>query len=328
MSVDLLDDAEEHREHEAAPRAAGTPRADHEASRRGRPRVGVVAAAVAVVLAALVLWPDSSPPSVADAPDGAGTATAPPPENPRLLAWPGRGPWAGDADLVAEAAAVWGTNAAALDLDPPGDDVHALWAGPLDERAVVVLQSVSADGGVRVAQLEESRIPGSADGGALRLVAVSAVTLEPDFLTLTFSQPRQRGGVADEPGAFLVQVLPAPDLLEEGVVLQRVDDDSFVDIAVGDDGLSSPWAYTPRLEPAGPVVAAVRIRGPYPGILASGLVTDGQLIPSTPPVQLVSPEWGRMRSDLPEDYLDGVAALAALDRTTGRVAVLGSTPTP
>jgi hypothetical protein len=327
VSVDLLDDADPVHP-DGTVNHDRSPQPGPGSSSAARSRVGIIAGAVLAVLVALVAWPDTSAPSAADSPPESETATAPPPENPRLLAWPGRGPWAGEDDLVAEAAAVWRTNAAALELDPPGDEVHALWAGPVDERGVVVLQSVGPDGSVRVAQLNESRIPGSANPGPLRLTAVSALTLEPAFLALTYTGRLVSGEVLDEPGAFLVQVLPAPDLLEEGVVLQRVDGRSFTDIGMTADGLSRAWVHPPGRGSDGPVVAAVRTRGQYPGILASGQVTLDKLTPSAPPVQLVAPDWGRTRSDLPEDYLDGMAALSALDRTSGRVAVLGSTPTP
>ena len=327
VSVDLLDDPAKG-DDEPSPDTDDVRSAPHGASRVGRSRVGIVAAVVAAVLIALVLWPDPSAPPASDAPPDTQAATAPAPEDPRLLGWPGRGPWAGDADLVAEAAGVWRSTAEALGLDPPGDEVHALWAGPVYERSVLVLQSVSPDGATRVAQLTESRIPGSANPGALRLAAVSAVTLEPAFLGLTYAGELQPVDGLDEPDAFLVQVLPSPDLLEEGVVLQRVDGRQFVDIGMTGDGLSQVWVHSPRFGAAGAVVAAVRTRGLYPGILESGLVAPEQLIPTAPPVQLVSPDWGRTRGDLPEDYLDGMTALRALDRTSGRVAVLGSTPTP
>ena len=194
------------------------------------------------------------------------------------------------------------------------------------ERAVVVLQSVGSDGAVRVAQLSESRIPGSANPGALRLTAVSAVVAEPAFLTLTYSEGLQLGGVLDQPGAYLVQVLLSPELLADGVVLQRLDDRSFVDIEMSRAGLSRAWVYAPWLEPQGPVVTVVRTRGAEPGVLSTGLITRDQLVPSAPPVQLVAPDWGRTRRDLPADYVDGLDALQALGRTSGRVAILGSTP--
>jgi hypothetical protein len=179
-----------------------------------------------------------------------------------------------------------------------------------------------------VAQLTESRVPGSVSRGALRLASSSQVVAEPDFLALSYPDGLGFGGVLEEPGAVLMQVLPAPDLLVDGVELWRVEGALFTDLGMQDDGLSQPWVVAPWLEPGGPVVASVRTRGVEPGLQATGLAVPEQLVPKSAPVQLVPADWGRTRPDLPEDYLDGLLALRSLGRESGRVTVLGSTPIP
>jgi hypothetical protein len=289
---------------------------------------------VVAVIAALVLlaaWPEgaSGPADEGTTGQASDSAEIPPPDDPRLLAWPARGPWAADVELLEQASDVWRATAAQQDGGSvPSADVHALWAGPVNDRAVVVLQALGQDGLLRVAQLTESRVPGAVNRGALALFSSSQVVGEPDFLALSYPGGLGLGGVLDEPGAVLMQVLPAPGLLTDGVELWRVDGQLFSEIGMQNDGLSRPWVFAPWLEPGGPVVAAVRTRGVEPGLLATGLARPDQLVPERAPVQLVPPEWGRTRPDLPEDYLDGLLALRSLGRESGRVAVLGSTPTP
>ena len=335
VSVDLLDEPahvstdDAGRQEQAGEGARERGSKSSAVSSAGRPRLIVVAAAVVALLVALVVWPESSGTSADDAANLADSAadstTVPPPANPRLLPWPGRGPWAGDTSLVEEAATVWRTDAGALDVTAPGDEVHPLWAGPVNDRAVVLLQSETPDGEAWVAQLTESRIPGSSNPGVLRLTAVSPLLLEPPFLALSYPGGLGIGGVLDEPGAVLMQVLAAPDLVDDEIELQRVAEPAFEDVPVRSDGLSQPWVHAPWLVPGGPVVAAVRTEWPQPGIVATGLITPEQITPGEPPVQLVTPAWGRTREHFPEDYLDGLAALRSLDRSSGRVAILGST---
>jgi hypothetical protein len=319
VSVDLLEEP------------VSGPSAEPPAARRPPGRVGLLVGVVVAVLVLLAAWPDGATDPAEEGASGQASESAeiPPPDDPRLLAWPGRGPWAADADLLEQASDVWRATVAQSDAGAvPGTDVHVLWAGPVNERAVVVLQALGKDGLLRVAQVTESRVPGAVNRGALALFSSSQVVGEPDFLTLSYPGGLGLGGVLDEPGALLMQVLPAPGLLTDGVELLRVDGQLFSDIGMQDDGLSRPWVYAPWLEPGGPVVATVRTRGVEPGLLTTGLARPEQLVPEPAPVQLVPPEWGRTRPDLPEDYVDGVLALRSLGRESGRVAVLGSTPTP
>ena len=198
-------------------------------------------------------------------------AEQPAPADPRLLPWPGRGPWAGDEEFVDQAAATWRASAE----DPgslPGAEVHALWAGPVGDIGVAVLQSVGQDGEPRVAQVTESRIPGSISRGALILTDTEVVGQEPPFVVLSYAGGLDLGGVLREPGTSLLQVLPAPDLLPDGVELQRQSGTAFETVDLQGDGLSEPWVHTPWLVPGGPVLAAVRTQGPYPGLLSTALI--------------------------------------------------------
>jgi hypothetical protein len=309
VSVDLLDNA---------PAPAPTPPPGR--SRRGLP---LLAAALVAALVALVLWPQ---PSDDPAVDDTVPATQPAPQDPRLLAWPGRGPWAGDETFVEQAAAVW---RASVD-EPgatPGVDVHALWAGPVGEVDVAVLQSVSQDGMTRVAQVTESRIPGSANPGPLVLTGADVVEREPPFIVLSYGGGLDLAGVLREPGSSLLQVLPSPELLPDGVELQRQAGPRFETVGLQGDGLSQPWVHTPWLAPAGPVLAAVRTQGASPGLLQTARIDPRTMLPGSPPVLLVPPPWGELRRDLPQDYLDAQAALAVVGRTSGRASILGSTPT-
>jgi hypothetical protein len=132
--------------------------------------------------------------------------------------------------------------------------------------------------------------------------------------------------VLTAPGSALMQVLPGPDLLPEGVELQRREGSRFVQLGLQADGLSQPWVHSPAVSPEGDVVASVRVRGLEPGLQTTQVVSPGSLLPGPAPVRLVDPEWGRTRADLPEDYVDALAALGSVGRTAGTVAVLGSTP--
>lgn len=317
VTVDLLD--------ETPPPEQGPPR------RPSGPRLGLVALAVVAVLAGLLLWPDSSSGPDAASESARPASNAPPvrqtvPDDPRLLPWPARGPWAGDPDFVGQAGAVWRASA-----DPdqqPGDDVHVLWAGPVGTVAVALLQSVGEDGVPRVAQVTESVVPRSVNPGPLLLTSTAVVERQPPFVVVSYGGGLDLPGALDDPGTELLQVLPAPELSGDGVTLQRLQGTRFGRLVMQPDGLSEPWVYAPRLNPAGAVLMAVRTQGVDPGVLESGLITPDRILPDPTPVQVVPSSWGQLRRPLPEDYLDAYAALTSLDRTSGRVAVLGSTQTP
>ena len=293
---------------------------------RSRGRVGIAVLAVAAVVVALLAWPDASTPE-AGPPEGE-VAQLPVPDDPRLLPWPARGPYASDEDFLAQATEAWRTQASVVSpADVPGGEAYGLWAGTIGTNAVALLQAVGEDGLLRVAQVSESRRPPDVQPGPLVLTAVEAVTTPPEMLGVVYAGGLDLGYVLDEPGRDVMQVLPAPGLLaEEGVELQRHEYGRFAPLVVQPDGLSQPWVHDPRQSPEGTLVVSVRVRGADPGILLARLLVPGRLTPGSPPVQLVPPEWGRTGRNTPEDYADALAALAALGRDDGRVAVLGSTP--
>lgn len=294
--------------------------------------MGLVASVAAAVVAALVLWPDTAPPASSDAaPTSAPSAsgTVPAPDDPRLLPWPGRGPWAADTEFVADATAAWAAQADLDGADPgPGAQVHPLWAGPVGTVAVALLQSVGPDGVPRVAQVSESRVPGSSARGGLTVWSTAELAGSPGLIALAYTggyELEGLGGVLDEPGSALVQVLPAPDLLGEGLQLRRLDGPTFQPVGMQADGLSQPWVHSPWMSSAGPIVAVDRRQGPEPGLQLVRTIRPGELIPGPAPVELAPPEWGRLRPDTAEDYIDATQALEHLGRPGGRVAILGST---
>ena len=67
--------------------------------------------------------------------------------------------------------------------------------------------------------------------------------------------------------------------------------------------------HAPRLVPGGPVLAAVRTQGPYPGLLSTSLIDPQALLPGPAPVLLVPSAWGELRTALPQDYIDAQSAL-------------------
>jgi len=293
---------------------------------RSRGRVGIAVLAVAAVVVALLAWPDASTPEAGPA-EGE-VAQLPVPDDPRLLPWPARGPYASDEDFLAQATEAWRTQASVVSpADVPGGEAYGLWAGTIGKNAVALLQAVGEDGLLRVAQVSESRRPPDVQPGPLVLTAVEAVTTPPEMLGVVYAGGLDLGYVLDEPGRDVMQVLPAPGLLaEEGVELQRHEYGRFAPLVMQPDGLSQPWVHDPRRFPEGAVVVAVRVRGADPGILAAGLLVPGQVVPGPTPVQLVTPEWGRTSRSTPDNYVDALAALAALGRSAGQVAVLGTAP--
>jgi len=325
VSVDLLVDD--------LPAGAGPPPLDERPPRR---RLGLVLAAVLATVVGLLAWPDASPApgSAGDAAPAAGSEAAslpevPAPTDPRLLPWPGRGPLATDADFVAQAEQAWRTQArVGSGRVGPAEAVAVLWAGYVGSTATALLQSVGDDDVVRIAQVSEARRPQNVQRGPLvlqRAETLSPGARPPAVLALVYAGGLQLGSMLEQPGATLVQVLPAPGALPEGSELLRREGARFAAVGIQPDGLSQPWLHTPELSPEGPVVLTARTRGPEPGIDVSQLIVPGTLLPAPAPVQLVEPAWGRTRDDLPEDYIDASAALAGLGLAQGQVAVLGST---
>ncbi len=320
MTVDLLVDVGT---------SVEPPRSGGGGSRRW---VGVLAVTLVALVAALLAWPDGSttpppPPDQSAADQRIPVPQAPAPDDPRLLPWPGRGGLVTDEQFVATAVDAWRTQArVSAARDEPGEQVHALWAGFVGSSAVALLQSVGEDGATRVAEVAEARRPGNVQRGPLIVQSVESVSGQPQMLLLGYAGGLDLDDALDRPGLALLQVLPAPDLLGGGVELQRREGSRFVSIGIQPDGLSQPWVHSPTISGDGALVASVRVRGPEPGLRTTQLLTPGRLLPSAAPVRLVAPEWGRTRPDLAEDYVDALAAVQALGRSRGSVAVLGSTP--
>lgn len=313
VRVDLLD---------GAPAAAvSTP--GPSPARRG----GTAVAIAAVLVAALLLWPDA-PATLDAAPAPPGPDGVPAPEDPRLLPWPGRGPLVSDDDLVAAAAAAWADAASAdADVPAPGDDVHPLWAGEVGALEVAVLQSVGPDALLRVAHLVGAG-PSTTEGATFDVAAVGLVDPTSDLVALSYPDGLGDGVLArllDTPGAALVQALLAPDVQDEAE-LRRLEAHVFLPVGMLGDGLSLPWVYEAWHSPEGPVVAAVRTVDGDAVLEATGLVVPGEPGVDAAPVELVPSLRGARAAPGPEDYVDAATALASLGETTGRASVLASTP--
>ncbi len=312
---------------------APPPPADERRAAPPRRRLGLVLVAVVALGVGLVAWPDgSSTPARRDESPAQATALpqVPPPTDPRMLPWPGRGPLVTETAFVDEAEQAWRAQAAVRPgAAEPGEQVAPLWAGQVGASAVALLQSVGQDGLLRLAQVSEARRPGNVQRGGLVLQAwaqLPATAPAPSMITLRYGGGLDLGQALAAPGTEVLQVLPAPDLLPEGSGLLRREGARFLPVGVQPDGLSQPWLEYQLPAGAGAVVLAARTRGLEPGIEVAQLLRPGELLPQPAPVQLVEPSWGRTRRDLPEDYSDAAAALSALGLQAGRAAVLGSTP--
>ncbi len=291
--------------------------------RRSAPaRLGWVAALLVGALVVLLLLPSEEPPPVQPLNEG----EVPAPTDGRLLPWPGRGPWASDADFVAEAAEAW-RDAARADptLDAPGDDVVQLWAGPVSGAVMAVLQSVGSDGVVRVAQVSDMLYGWLQP--ELRLLGAARVDTEPQFLTFPFVGPDDRGGQLDPDVLSTFQMLPGPLVGSGDHRVLRLEGSRFVPVRVQQDGLSVPWAYGRWWIRDEPEVAVV-VRGDDDTLLSAVRLDPDSLVPAEPPITLTEPPWGADAPYEPEDYLVAARAMASVGSSAGDAAVLGATTTP
>jgi hypothetical protein len=276
---------------------------------------------LAVALVGLFLLPsdDPSPPQVLR--DG----EMPAPVAEGLLPWPGRGPWAYDQSFVAEAARAW-RDAAQSDstVEPPGDEVVPLWAGPVLDAKMAVLQSRGSDGRVHVAQVSDMLYGWLQP--QLRLLATARVDSEPEFFSFPFVGPDDRRGQLDPDVLATFQMLPGPRLRSGEYKVLRVEGSRFVPITVQEDGLSEPWAYGRWWLRDDPKVA-VLTRSDSGSLVSAARLDPDALLPGPPPVALVEPIWGTDRPPEPEDYVAAAAALESVGSSTGEAAVLGSADT-
>ena len=277
---------------------------------------------LAVALAVLLLLPRDDPPPGYTLAEGELDV----PSDERLLPWPGRGPWAADQSFVAEASTAW-RDAAIVDssVDAPGDDVVALWAGPVLDARMAVLQSVGADGVVRVAQVSDMLFGWLQP--QLRLLGTDRVTTEPPFLVFPFVGPDDRRGQLDPDVLATFQMLPGPQVRSGEHSALRVDGSRLVSVDVQPDGLSAPWAYGRWWIREDPEVAVVT-RADDGALEAAVRLGPDALVPGDPPVSLVDPLWGADRPYVAQDYVTASAALEALGADSGAASVLGTAETP
>lgn len=291
-------------------------------ARAGRSiRVGWLAVLLVVGLVVLLLLPVDDPLTRTPLSEG----ELPPPADDRLLAWPGRGPWAADERFVDEAASAW-REAAMSDrsIHAPGDDIVPLWAGPVSDAQMAVLQSVGADGVVRLAQVSDMLYGWLQP--RLRVLSTTLMDLEPDFLVFPFVGPDDRGGQLDPDVLATFQMLPGPAVRNGDHRVLRLDGPRFVPVEMQADGLSEPWAYGRwwiRDEP----VIAVLARSEDDSLVSAVRLDPDQMLPAQPPVELVQPTWGTDEPYEPLDYLVASAALESIGESPGRAAVLGSAVT-
>ena len=284
-------------------------------------RLGWVAAVLVAVLLLLLLLPTEEPPPV----QPLGEGEVPAPADSRLLPWPGRGPWASDDDFVAEAAAAW-RDAAQADpsIEPPGDEVVPLWAGPVSGAVMALLQSVGSDGAVRVAQVSDMLYGWLQPD--LRLLAATRVDSEPEFVTFAFVGPDDRRGQLDPDVLSTFQMLPGPPVASGERRVLRVEGRRFVPVDLQEGGLSAPWAYGRWWIRDEPEIAVV-VDGEDDTLLSVVRLDPDALLPDDPPITLTAPDWGADGPYEPADYLVASTALESVGLAGGETAVLGSTTT-
>lgn len=285
-------------------------------------RSGWLAALLIAGLVVLLLLPGDDPLAGQPLADG----EVPAPADERLLDWPGRGPWAADEAFVGQAATAW-REAATSDasIDAPGDEIVPLWAGPVSDAAMAVLQSVGADGSVRLAHVSDMLYGWLQP--ELRVLSTTRVDAEPEFVVVPFVGPDDRGGQLDPDVLATFQMLPGPAVRSGAHRVVRLDGTRLVPIEMQADGLSEPWAYGRWWIRDEPVVAFVT-RGEDDVLVSVVRHDPDEMLPGRPPVELVDPIWGSDESATPADYLVAAAALEALGEPSGRAAVLGSAVTP
>lgn len=283
------------------------------------PYVGWVVALLSGALVVLLLLPSEDPPAEL------GEGELPAPTNSMLLPWPGRGPWAADQQFVAEAATAW-RDAASSDpeVEAPGDEVVALWAGPVLEARMAVLQSIGQDGALQVAYVSDMVYGWQQP--ELRLLASTPVESEPPFITFPFVGPDDRRGQLDPDVLATFQMLPGPRLRGGEHEMHRLEGSRWVSVPLQEDGLSEPWAYGRWWQRQDPEIAVLTHADD--GALVSVVRLDPDaLLPAPPPVKLVDPVWGTERLPEPDDYVVAAAALESVGSSTGEAAVLGSAAT-
>lgn len=288
---------------------------------RRPPHLGRVGAVIAAALAVLLLLPseDAAPPQVLA--DG----EIPPPVADGLLPWPGRGPWSSDPTFVTEAATAW-RDAARSDpaVEAPGDDVVPLWAGPVLDARMAVLQSLGPDGVVLVAQVSDMLYGWLQP--ELRLLATARVDSEPEFFSFPFVGPDDRRGQLDPDVLATFQMLPGPRVSSGELKVLRVVGSRLAPVGMQEDGLSEPWAYGRWWQRQDPEIA-VLTRGDDGSFVSAVRLDPDALPPAPPPVALVEPIWGADLPPEPEDYIVASAAMQSLGASTGEAAVLGSAAT-
>lgn len=290
-------------------------------TRRTSRRMALLALLVAVVLGALLVLPQGEAPPRQSLSAG----ERPAPSDSRLLPWPGRGPWALDERFVAQAVSTWREEAAS---DPvllaPGDDVVALWAGPVSGARMALLQTLGPDGAVHVAQVADV-LRGQLQP-ELRVLETSRVESEPEFLGFAFAGLGDRGSQFDPDALATFQVLPGPFVRSGDRRLLRLDGGRFVPVRTRPDGLSEPWAYG-RWWTRQPAEMAVVAVDPVVALRTVVLLDPDSLVPAPSPFDLVAPSWGDGEPYQPADYVAAAASLESIGSSSGEAAVLASAVT-
>ena len=169
---------------------------------------------------------------------------------PGQLAWPARGPLAGDRDLLRAAAAAW--QADPPSSDPP-TDVAVLYAGRPDGAPVVVLQGVARGGQPWVAEV-------TGGAGAARVERSAPIGAAAPLLAIPVDADRVR--LLGPPGATL-----------RAWMTDLGPTDVLPPLPLDGDGLSEPVAAPP----AGLPIVVVGGGDDSPAILGSGTAAAGQL---------------------------------------------------
>jgi hypothetical protein len=277
-----------------------------------RPRRRNPAWAVVTIVSLALIWllvtdsaTDLSPPE-SPSPSSADRSTS----EALPMGWATQGNLADDEAVLAGAETAWRTAAETRrDWGPPGLDLNAIWAGEIDDRSYVLLESAGYRGEGLVAKLSTRSSPSGTHYWSVDQVV--RIYSEPPFLVL---------GTSVDGSVPRARILPNPSLLEQGLRFSRVASGRYERIAVRTDGISEELL----LADSSTEVVALRGVGRTAIVASASSMLPMRMIPEESSLRFVRPHWGGVGTTTAQDYLDALAALRATGRSHAWVYMAGS----